>query len=195
MKNYKGFTLIELLIASTIFMVLAVTVYSAFHTGIFGYRNIEETIDVYQAARLILERLDLDLRNSFVYSDAQAKFSGNKNEVSFLTLVDTYREDKLLPEYAFVSYKLEANKLLRLCRKNQESLKEKSEVQPDEMATNIKELSFNFGYLDPVDSSLKFKDSWGSTPDEQKTLPMAVKVNLTLKGKAGYGFERTIFLP
>lgn len=195
MKN-KAFTLIELLIASTIFMVLMVTAYSAFHTGIFGYRDIEENIDIYQAARLILERMELDLKSSFPYSATEAKFSGSKNEMSFLSLVDSFNKDKISTDYAFISYKLEENKLLRLCRKNQESLKEKSEMQPDEMAGNIKELSLNYGYIDPADNSLKFdNDSWGDTLDEQKTLPVAVKVNLVLKAKAEYSFERTIFLP
>lgn len=195
MRNPKAFTLIELLIASAIFMVLMVTVYSSFHTGIFGYRDIEENIDIYQAARLILGRMELDLKGSFLYSATEAKFSGSKNEMSFLTLVDSFSKDKISTDYAFVSYKLEANKLLRLCRKNQESIKEKSELQPDEMSSNIKEFTLNYGYIDSADNSLKFKDSWGSTPDEQKTLPAAVKVNLILKAKAEYGFARTIFLP
>lgn len=192
MKPVKALTLIELLIASSIFVVVIVTIYSAFHSGIFGYRNIEETLDVYQAARSILERINLDLRNSFAYSEDETKFVGEKNKISFLTLVDTYRQDKIVQDFAFVFYKFEGdNKLLRLCRKNQEALKEDSEIQPEEMADNIEKLNFTYFYFDTADNKLKEKDSW----DASKNLPVAVKVNLTIKAKIEQKFERTIYLP
>lgn len=196
MKNYRSFTLVEVLIASAIFIVVMVAIYSAFHSGIFGYRNIEDTLDLYQASRLILERINLDLKNSFIYQqNKEAKFLGSKDAVSFLTLVDTFGENKILPAYAYVSYKLEENKLLRLCRKNQESLNEKSEVLPEEMSSSIQKLDFSYGYIDPQDKTLKFKDSWGTdSEDEKKNLPEAVKVSLTLKGKRAESFERTIYL-
>ena len=104
--SLTGFTLVELLITSSIFLVVMSMLYLAFQSGIFGYRNIEETINLYQTAREILERLNLDLRNSVVYSDEDTKFIGTKNEVSFLTLVNTYSEDTLVQDYAYILYKL-----------------------------------------------------------------------------------------
>ncbi|MCX5715091.1 MAG: prepilin-type N-terminal cleavage/methylation domain-containing protein, partial [Candidatus Omnitrophica bacterium] len=68
MKKTKAFSLVELLIASAIFAVVMVSIYSAFRTGIFGYKNIRENIEIYQSARFILERINLDLRNAFAYS-------------------------------------------------------------------------------------------------------------------------------
>ena len=196
MKKYKALTLIELLIASSIFVVVIVTIYSAFHSGIFGYRNIEETIDTYQAARSILGRINLDLRNSLVYKDDDTKFSGSQNEICFLTLVDKFGQDRLLQELAFLSYKLEKDKLMRLCRKNQEALKENSEIQPEEMADNV-EIKFEYGYKPQGKDEIEFKTSWPSPdiPDGQKLLPVAVKVNLTVKEKGEQKFERTIYLP
>lgn len=192
MKLVKALTLVELLIASSIFVVVIVTIYSAFHSGIFGYRNIEETLDVYQTARSILGRINLDLRNSFAYSEDETKFVGEKNKISFLTLVDTYRQDKIVQDYAFVSCKLgDDNKLVRLCRKNQEALKEDSEIQPEEMADNVEKLNFTYFYFDTADSKLKERDSW----DDPKNLPVAVKVSLTIKAKLEQKFERTIYLP
>ena len=216
MKLVKALTLVELLIASSIFVVVMVTIYSAFHSGIFGYRNIEETLDVYQTARSILGRINLDLRNSFAYSEDETKFVGEKNKISFLTLVDTYRQDKIVQDYAFVFYGIgkyktflttenqlkviakrfscklgDDNKLMRLCRKNQEALKEDSEIQPEEMADNVEKLNFTYFYFDTADSKLKEKDSW----DHPKNLPVAVKVSLTIKAKIEQKFERTIYLP
>lgn len=193
MQKTKAFTLVELLIASSIFIVVMLTIYSAFHTGIFGYRNIEEAIDTYQAAGQILGRINLDLRNSFVYAANETKFEGENNRISFLTLVDSYQEDNAVQDYAFVAYTLEGNKLMRLCRINQDSLNNESETEPEEMADNIG-IIFTYFYIDPDDpanSSLKEKDLW----DDKLKLPVAVKINLTVKGKTESNFQRTIYLP
>lgn len=198
MKKSAAFTLIELLIASAIFLVVAVTIYSAFGAGIFGLRHINESIDMQQAARQILERLDTDLRNAFTYAkDKESKFIGNASGISFLTLVDTFSVDKLEQEYAFVSYEVEGNTLMRACRKNQESLNAGSTIQAEEMSPRIEKLEFSYGYIDPFDKSLKLKDSWGAPGalDEQKTLPAAVAVKLAIKDKGTQEFQRTIYLP
>ncbi len=183
----KSFTLIELLIASSIFMVVMLTVQISFNTGIFGYRNIEGTLTVAQAATKVFERMNLDLRNSFAYSTDETKFSGGKNEISFLTLAQ---------DYAFISYKLEENNLLRLCRRNQESLDDKIEIKPKILASNLKEIVFSYGFLDTKKQILEWKDAW----DDPVLLPAAVKVNLTIKNEIGrtnaeQNFERIIFLP
>lgn len=188
MKKQKAFTLVEILIASLIFTVVMVSIYAAFHSGIFGYRSIDENIDTYQAARTILERLNTDLRNSFAYSGENAKFTGAEKEMAFLTLVDSYAD------FASVSYKLEGNKLMRLCKKNQEALKENSEIKPKEMAGNL-EIRFEYGYLPDGQQEIKFNNCWPADLSEtDKPLPQAVRVNLTIKGKIEQNFERTIYL-
>ena len=194
MKRKRALTLIELLIASSIFLVVMLTVYSAFHTGIFGHRNIEKNIEVYQAARQILERINLDLRNSFAYSPDEAKFAGESNRLGFLTLVDSYHKDKLLEDYAFVSYRLEGNKLFRVCRKNTESLNEKSEVEPEEMASNVEKLIFDYGFMDPDTKTIEFKESW----NDKKALPQSVRIKLSIDDRETgikRDFARAIFLP
>jgi len=190
MKKTKAFTLVELLIASSIFAIIMLTIYSAFHTGIFSYRNIERAIDAHQAAGQILERINLDLRNSFVYSADETRFEGKNKQISFLALVDSYQEDKIAQDYTFISYGLEGDKLMRLCRKNQEALNDRAEIRPEEMADNV-DIVFSYFYIDPADNSLKEKDIW----DDQKNLPAAVKINLTLNGKTESNFERIIYLP
>lgn len=198
MKLRRGFTLMELLIAVSIFAVVATTIFSSFRAGLFGFRNIEDNIYIYQAAGQIIERLDNELRNAFVYSvDKESKFSGSASGISFLTLVDTFTKAGVVKDYALVSYQLSGNKLMRLCRRNQESLNSRTEIKPEEMAADVSKISFSYGYADSIGQPLSFKDSWGdgNAPDEQKALPKAVKVTLGIKGKKTQEFERTIYLP
>ncbi len=205
MKKTRGLTLTELLIATAIFALVLLTVYASFHAGVLGSQNIEEAIGVSQSARHILERINLDLRNSFAYSADDSKFTGNPNAISFLAVVDNYSRDKIRQEFAFVSYKLEGDKLMRLCRLNTEALKEESAALPgEEMSSGIKEITFKYGYK-PVSGSEPIifdKDNWQNNPK----LPLAVKVKLELfRNRAKDAedtfertvdtFERTIFLP
>lgn len=191
MKRGAGFTLVELLISSAIFLVVALTVYSAFYAGVFGYRDIQENIDTFQLARHILERINLDLRNSVVYSQDETNFRGENNALSFFSLVDRFFADKIIQDYAFISYKLEGRRLMRLCLKNQEILTHKPEQEPQEMDSNIEDLSFSYGYIPVGSQAMAWKDLW----DDPKALPVAVKVKLTLKNKVRQDFVRTIFLP
>ena len=190
-KTNKAITLIELLIASSIFMIVMMSVYLTFRTGLFGYRDIEENIDIYQTARLALERLNLDLRNVFKYSQDETKFSGNNSEILFLTLVDKFSKSQLMRHYAFVSYKLEAKILLRLCRLDKEALNEKSELEPQELASNIENFSLSYGFIESGNEEIKWKDTW----EDKKAFPVAVKVKLSMAGKTKQEFERTIYFP
>lgn len=195
MEKTKAVTLIELLISSVILVVVMLAVYSSFHTGIFGYKNIGETISFYQTARQVLEQINSDLRNSFAYSAKETKFKGSKENISFLALADIFTEDKVTEGYAFISYRLEGGRLLRTCRRNQESLNEKSEAEPEEMASGVKEIVFNYGYDNH--GQMIWKDSWGEEEgkeEEQNRLPLCVKVSLSLKDKTIKEFERTIYL-
>ena len=193
--NPRGLTLIELLIAISIFVVLMVTIYSSFQTGIFGHRNIEETITSYQAARQVLDRVNLDLRSSFIYSSEDAKFTGNSHQISFLTLVDTFKEDKIVRDFAFVSYNVTDDKLMRLCRKGKDSLRDSSEIQPEEMVSGV-EVVFQYAHIPNENAEIEFQDDWGIDSDEEKkVLPAAVKISLIEKDKTQQGFERTIYIP
>lgn len=185
----------ELLITSLIFVIVLVTFYTSFHTGMFGHRRIEAAIDSYQTARQILEQINLDLKNAFSFSQTETKFFGQNNQLEFLTLVNSYREEEIIPEYALVAYQLEEDKLMRLCRKNQESLNINSKIEPQELAANIASINFSYIYLDSQGQFLE-KDSWATgedPPDEQKRFPIAVKVKLTIKNKTREEFERQIF--
>ncbi len=78
-KNQRAFTLLEVLIAMSIFAVVLSMLYTVY-TGTF--RNIEETesqADLYQMARIVLERMTEDLES--VYMVSQKKTSEDEEEV------------------------------------------------------------------------------------------------------------------
>ena len=191
MRIPKAFTLLELLIVSSISAVVLTTMYSGFHSGIFAYRNIDENIGVYQAARSVLERINSDLRNSFAYSSDESKFEGENTKLSFLTTVDSYQKERLTRDYASVSYKIEADKLMRLCRQAKEALNDKSEIEAEEMAAGLEGVVFNYGYFAGDSQEIRWKDLW----DDKKALPAAVKIKLSIKNKIKQSFQRTVFLP
>jgi type II secretory pathway component PulJ len=191
MRPIKAFTLAELLIASSIFLAVMVSIYTAFHTGTFGYRDIEENIRVSQTAKQILECINLDLKNSFYYSSKETKFTGNKNDISFLTLIDTFIRGEIFQNYAYLVFKLEGDTLTRLCRKGKEALNVESEIKPQELGSNIEELAFSYGTAASGDQPLDWKDAWS----DEKKLPTAVKVKLTIKNRAKHEFSRIIYLP
>ncbi|MCM8790028.1 MAG: prepilin-type N-terminal cleavage/methylation domain-containing protein [Candidatus Omnitrophica bacterium] len=174
----RALTLIELLIASSIFVLVMTTVYSAFHAGLFGFKDIDENLDIHQTARIVLERLNLEMRNMFVYSDDETRFKGDKTSISFLTLN---------PGYTFVSYSQKDDKIMRLAQSGKEALKEQTEIEPEELAASIKALSFTYGSIKEGTKELEWVDSW----EDRKDLPAAVKVNITI---ASQEFERTIYL-
>ncbi len=197
MRQNNSFTLIELLIASSISIAIMITLYLSFNAGIFGYRRIEEVLTTSQVAVKVLGRINLDLRNSFAYSVSEAGFEGNKDEIVFFTLVDTFRENKTAQDYASVSYGLEGDKLLRSCRRNQDSLSNKTKTKAQILAPDLEGIFFSYGEINPEKQILEWKDAWNRT----SPLPVAVKVILTIKNKVKQDkemkqdFERIIFLP
>lgn len=189
-KN-QALTLIELLIASSIFTVVMLSIYLTFNTGVFGYRDINQNLDIYQAARVSLERFNLDLRNCFAYSSADTKFYGTSQGLGFLTLVNVMNDGEAMPNYASVSYSLEGGNLLRLLRKNQDALNQKSETEAQELASDVNALILSYGFMESAGDELKWKDAW----EDKAALPLAVKIKLVMGAKAGQEFVRTVYLP
>jgi len=187
MREKRGFTLIELLITVSIFSVIALSLYSVFNTGLFSYRRIKESLSVHQAARKIFSRISLDLKNSFAFSDVEARFVGKGNEIAFLSLVGG--------SFSSVSYRLEQGKLLRLCKKDSESL---NSIQPRIIAKQITDLNFSYAFLTGDERFYDWKDDWGE--EERDKIPLAVKIKLILKEKLpketrDVEFEKVVFLP
>jgi prepilin-type N-terminal cleavage/methylation domain-containing protein len=194
MRNNKGFTLIEVIITSVILVVVILVIYSSFYTGIFGYRDIEEHLDIYQSAGKIFNRLDLDLSNSFKYNSTDFGFNGTQEQMRFFTVVDKYRGENISQSYSFVSYRWDAanNTVMRLCRTDKDALNQTSDIEPEEIAVGIEAFSLSYGYQDPNKPDvLQFNQTWS----DPLKFPLAVNVTMSIKQKNTQNFERTIYLP
>ncbi len=201
MRKNRGFTLIELLIAALIFSIVILSIYSAFQTGILSYRKVDSAFEVYQAARIIFNRMESDLKNSFAYKTDNSGFQGANTSVDFFSVVDYYKEDKLNTDIYRIKYGwAEAEKILkRACYRGPDALKENMEQEAEELAPDIEKISFQ--YADKPDD---WQDSWPIKKGEddltqQKTLPLAVKIILSLTEKSGKEkateFTKVVSLP
>ena len=192
MRKNKAFTLVEILLSITIFVVIAVSLYSVFNTGMFSYRRIKGGVSVYQTARGVFNRIGLDLRNSFAFSEEETKFEGNNKEITFFTLVSG--------PYSNVSYSLQEDRLMRLCKKGPESIKEDYLLEPSIIAKKIKDLQFSYAFLTGDENIYDWQNVWAEEETEKDQMPLAVKIRLVLeeessKQKNEVELERIVFLP
>lgn len=177
MRKRYGFTLIELLIATSIFSVVILSLYSAFHTGILSYRKIDSASIVYQNARIVLNRIELDLKNSFVYSDTDSRFKGDTESVEFFSILDTFdKEGNIYSHICQIKYEFSDGILKRTCYKGLDALKENPSVEAEELSFAVNEVSFQYETDKANEPSQEF---WPK--DNQKSiLPLAVRIKLVL---------------
>jgi type II secretory pathway component PulJ len=187
----RGYTFVELIISSVIFAILTLSVFSAFYAGIFGNRNIAESMKLSQTAAQVLEWMDADLRNSVVYSKEAANFEGDPSSLRFLSVSGTFRGGTLHRDYSSIAYKLDGAKLLRQCRLNGAALNTAVDNGFEEMAGNVMEVVFRYGKMREAGADLDWQPDWR----EPASMPAAVGIRLVLKEKNSAEFERIIYLP
>lgn len=182
-----GFTLIELLIAATISAVIILSLFSAFQTGILSFNRIDSSFNVYQSARVIFSRMEADLKNAFVYSQADSKFKGSANSINLFSVTDVYEEGVSYPEVCGISYGFYSNTLTRAVLQGMDSLTGKETPDVDELSLNVREISFQYASSSPSDpaKTIEWLSSWPKENDleQAKTLPSAVKIKLLLMEK------------
>jgi len=194
----KGFTLIELIIAMLIFSIIAVAIYSTFSTGLIAWRKGEESSRSYQDARLILNRMALELRNAFFYSNI--KFVGKANELYFATFLPFSSLPGIdqLQLYR-VAYHLDNNHSLQYQEESLPEVFQGKEEKAQEFASSVQELSFAYGYEyfreGKKEPQFIWKDEW----IDKKAVPSLVRITLILEGNSGtpegITFVRTVYLP
>ncbi len=197
----SGFTLVELLIASGIISVVLLSLYSAFSTGIMSYHKFDSSAATCLNARLILNRVEADLRNSFIYKNDDSGFKGSEGALEFYSVIDAYRNNELSPAVQLVKYEFKDGSLSRALGGTSE-----------ELSAEIKKIGYEFAYKlatpNPGDPEpYKWKNNWPD-PDEspgsvEKTqLPVAVRITLSLPEKNAKGadagaaeFKKIVSLP
>jgi len=204
-KTRRGFTLIEILIASSIFSIVILGLYSAFQTGLFSSDRIDSAFNIYQTARIALNRMESDLKNSFVYFEDDAKFQGTGSTLQFFSILDSFAETKTVESVCRIQYYLEQGTLKRSCQLGLDALKDDAQIQGEELASGVKEISLQYAYNKGVkDKPFEWQDSWPqeSDPESQKNLPIAVQIKLKLIEKDRSNrelglveFTKTVVLP
>jgi len=190
-KSLTAFTLTELLIATAIFSIVILSMYSAMHAGILSYRKIDSASCVYQIARVIFNRMESDLKNSFVYAKDDAHFKGAKETLEFFTSIDSYdQEGNVSTNVCRVKYALTPDgKLMRTCFKGLQALEENLNLEGDELSADIKEIILQYAYkTNDADDPFVWKDN---TDEHKDSLPLAVKIELT--GDT-FSFTKTVSL-
>lgn len=201
MKNRnRAFTLIEILIASAIFSVVALSIYSAFQAGILSYRKIDSSSEIFQSARISLAKIELDLKNSFAYlaSDNKAQFSGNTDSMEFLTAADYYKDASSNPAIFRVKYSWNdsSKSLTRSYAMGLNALKADMAEEPAVLAGNVRNLSFEYAYKN--NNALIWQQSWpsqddpGLTSQQEKVIPLAVRIKLSLEKNSADAAEETV---
>lgn len=189
-KNIRGFTLIELLVALSIFSVVVVAIYSTFSVGIKAREKGEKASDLYQEARIILDRMATEMRNMVKYSSY--KFIGTPQLVSFPTL----QEKKDYLEICYVTYYLETNG-----KDHSKTLKRREEAptcgidETRDISSLAAEINFDYGYRFAEERAYQWSDSWDSSVEEAHL--GAIKIRLTLVQDEGQkvSFTKTVHIP
>lgn len=189
-KNISGFTLIETLVALSIFSVVVLAIYSTFSVGITARNRGEEISDLYQKARIILDRMAIEMRNTVKYSSC--KFIGTSESVSFPTLLKKGDHS----EICHVAYYLETNEEdhTKVLKRREETPVGGTDDTTD-ISPSVAEMNFNYGYRLANERSYQWSDSWDSSMEE--TYPQAIKIRLTLgqDDRQKEFFIKTVHIP
>ena len=208
MSRRKGFTFIELIVAVTIFSIIAVSIYSVFRAGVRLWSGTNPIIQANQSTRYFFNTISMDLKNSVSYNaispglktfglseEKSANFEGEKQKISFMTLVDVSGTG-VLPhaELARVIYSFDRSKktVKRAVATKAEGLSEPL-AKVSEILNDIDDKDFGFEYCykvvySPTEYDYEWKDGWSDEDRDKGKIPRGVRV------KAG-AYTKTIFIP
>ncbi|MBU1870243.1 MAG: prepilin-type N-terminal cleavage/methylation domain-containing protein [Candidatus Omnitrophica bacterium] len=181
-KTKMGFTLVELLLSAAILSIIMISLYAAFNTGLLSYKKIDSAFSVFQSARIILNRMERDIANTFAYKNDDSGFTGAQNGLDFFSIIDFYSsEGRMDPSVCRIRYELDSNSLKRYLLKGSDSLNDSNEKIEEILCANIQ--SFILKYAAPstgTTNPYEWQDSWpnDTDPQQKKSLPLAVKIEL-----------------
>ena len=193
MNRQAGFTLVEMLVALVIFMIFVGAVYGTYHTAYGAMSSAEEVDDLYQAGRVLLTQLNTELTCTYQSSTATVcavlgeDTAGDAAglQMDTLTLVTTAHapfDEQPAGDLCQVRYTLSDG-----TADEEPGLYVEENWYPDlalEDAVPVRRLlsplvvGFNCRYL------AAGGEDWETEWPEQTTLPVAVRVELTLLGSA-----------
>ncbi len=174
-RTQRSFTLLELLITVTIFAVVTVAIYATFNSGMTVWRRAKDSEAQQRAFILKMEKLNRELRQAFLFNDVA--FSGTGIKLQLASVIDS--------EIYRVIYSYDADK--KALYRSQDKLadilaKGKLQLEPQfsSFAEGLDNFSFAYLIYDLQQKAYVWKKDW----QQQPTLPLAVKVNVTQKEKS-----------
>ena len=195
MRRPNGFTLVELLIGSAIFVIVAAALYAAFHTGTVSSARIDTAARTYQTGRIVLSRLESELKNSFCAAGTDSKFRGDAHSLEFLAVVDTFdRGAGVYPEVCRIRYEFRDGVITRACYKGPDAYKAPAgAARAQELSEDVAGFELTFAVpLDRANSEYDWQAVWPKNEDQKKNMPLAVKIKMTVKGIV---FTKVVALP
>lgn len=199
-KGVTGFTLVELLLSSALAALVLVSIYAFYRTGMFSYRKTELTFKALHTSRLLFNRMEQDIKNSFIYADNDSRFTGSNNTMQFLSLSDWYLAGKKYTGICRIRYVVSEGSLTRNTAKGLSAVDTQTNAAEEVIAYKIKHMSFRFaGPTDDPVNPIEWVTVWPKDSAHINTLPLAVNISLSLQAdtESGetYDFEKEIPIP
>lgn len=185
-QSVRGYTLVEVLITTLIFSIVILSIYSVFHTGRITYKKMDSAFELYQKARIVFNRMDRDLKNSFAYGKSNVEFSGSREGIDFFTILDSFDDaGAVLQKVAQIKYEFLDLALRRTQIEGLDILKDGTPEIAEELLDQLEYLSFQFAAPDTGGAEARYawQDIWpAEDKNQEKSLPLAVKVEMILGG-------------
>lgn len=194
--NKVSFVLIELLVALSIFALICGAIYTTLYAGIKSYRIAQKEMKFNQELNLILDRLSMELRNSYdaEYDDKEDRygFIADSNSLSFFTIQNIYIKGELNRTLARITYSFKDGKLFKKTQLDKNAFLNRDEFKEEELISGIEELNFKYLYVDKKLNGYKWDILW---PDKS-IIPKGVSVEIKLEGlnNNSADFKRYIFI-
>jgi prepilin-type N-terminal cleavage/methylation domain-containing protein len=194
-----GFTLLEIMIAMAICAVVLVVTYGAFSAVTDNVARAEKAAQAYQTARIVMDRMCLDLSNAYVKEyvpEDESPYSFIYKPAAQEGLWETFTLSSTahMPlnartfglDMCRVSYELQKEEnadTYSLYRKDEPLFMNNREADVPAMMIGSGFLSFELTFFDAEDQPLP---DWDSTKGKQHNkLPKRVVVSFVIKGEDG----------
>jgi len=195
-KTQHGFTIVELLIASSIFAVISVAVYTTFSLGMKVWQKAEKLSNEEARVFMKIEKMNRELREVFILKERGLFFWGNKSRMYFPAIVKS-EVTKLY--YSFDSGSLtlvKGSETLKKILADLEEEKKKKEIKQDDKSdgkeegkerrfprmssylSGVSDMKFSYLGFDIKKNKTVWKDEW-----KEETLPLAVKTEIIIKNE------------
>ncbi|MDD5668918.1 MAG: prepilin-type N-terminal cleavage/methylation domain-containing protein [Candidatus Omnitrophica bacterium] len=195
----KGFTLVELLIASLITVTVLTGIFSLFHTALRTFETVDVLSEAYRSTDFFMRRIEVDLKNCFIYTAEDSGFKGNSQTMEFFSVLNS---GSALYDVCKISYVFDGGITTRTVLKN---LEIGTAVSPDmnrKVSAKAEAVTFHYARYqkDVSGDSLLWEEQWPpgdlvAAGGVTNSVPVAVKVSVekNLTGGGGRLDQRLYF--